>query len=787
MLKTKFMLLMGILFSIPVQAGGNLLAVKVLGSESRWFFVCGNPAPVMKFEENSEWKRVDKSSVVIKPGSALDLSVLVDKPAGKYGRAVVGSGGWLAFEKNPDVPVRFFGFNRLELLRQTQDFSNEEFKKRATKLARAIRRQGYNMVRFNEPARFLCRGVKEDMTINPEMMDRFDFLLAEFKKEGVYSHVILLAYGLFYHNGGKGDGDVYGERNVNKLRMYLGEKNMRQRFRFGVDALLNHVNPYTGLAWKDDPVIAIVEFYNEQELGNARYRILKKKFATFYPKAISLLKQQWRTWLQNRFGGNSTNVLIKELNGTPLAQAPLPPVHKKKMPLLLNAFDLFIMDVEAEQVSWYENVVRKAGYRGITVQHNQSRRIGEAFVRWKKMRAIDIHSYFCHPKREPGKKGRIVEQDSSIEKMADYWRETNAGRFSGRPFFVSEYNHSFRNPYQYEGGLVFAAYSALQGHDALMRHSYAVVLDTSKFKMNAFSIGNNPISRASEFLSACLFARGDVKKSPHLVELKLSKDFTESACAMSEAISPKETLSSLLTGFCIAFPWAEKPKNLPACRKPDLTIVPTGTAHVNTEEWFSDVIDDGVNNTSYTATIVDKMKKRGILPPENQTDPKKGIYQSDTGEIIMRSEEKLLKVITSRSEAICIQAGKSEKLNHLEIISSSVPASIAVCSVDGKPLETSSRIVLIYSTVVANKEMELSGDGRIGIKNGDEMVTLMRTGKLQFTLKNSMGAKMALYSLGLDGSRQEKLPFEYSDGVVKIKLDTAQLRAIAPFFELVQE
>ncbi|HBJ95782.1 MAG TPA: hypothetical protein DDZ11_04835, partial [Lentisphaeria bacterium] len=47
--------------------------------------------------------------LAIKKGSALDLSAIIDAPAGKYGRTVITPDGHLAFEKN-STPQRFLGF-----------------------------------------------------------------------------------------------------------------------------------------------------------------------------------------------------------------------------------------------------------------------------------------------------------------------------------------------------------------------------------------------------------------------------------------------------------------------------------------------------------------------------------------------------------------------------------------------------------------------------------------------------------------------------------------------------
>ena len=40
------------------------------------------------------------------------------------------------------------------------------------------------------------------------------------------------------------------------------------------------------------------------------------------------------------------------------------------------------------------------------------------------------------------------------------------------------------------------------------------------------------------------------------------------------------------------------------------------------------------------------MKRKGILPAGNITDPARGIFQSDTGEILLNAPEKKMTVVT---------------------------------------------------------------------------------------------------------------------------------------------
>ena len=200
----------------------------------------------------------------------------------------------------------------------------------------------------------------------------------------------------------------------------------------------------------------------------------------------------------------------------------------------------------------------------------------------------------------------------------------------------------------------------------------------------------------------------------------------------------------------------------------------------------------GGNSESESTTFsldaaVRHMKKIGVLPAENVSLPSEGIFQSDTGEITMRTRENLLKVATPRSDAVTLEAATGERVGRMKVIQTSVPALVAACAVDGKELGRSKRIVLIYATDTANTGMELSPDRKTLVRLGEPPI-LMQAGKLEVKLINPNGAKMSLYALGLDGSRREKLPLKVRKKSLSIVLDTGTLKGgVTPFFELVAE
>jgi len=446
-------------------------------------------------------------------------------------------------------------------------------------------------------------------------------------------------------------------------------------------------------------------------------------------------------------------------------------------------FMLFCDSLSRECFDWYAGIVRGLGYKGLVSQYTLAFTAGGSEVRYEKSQ-VAIDNTYIHPGGAPMPRcpwGSKCQQGSSVGEGGGYWRNAAASRFEGRPLFITEFNHAFWNQWQHECGLLFGAYSAFQGFDALVVHDRRAILKVTA-ATDSFNVDNNPVARANEFLAACLHLRGDVKPAIHRVELEIPEDFSGSA----KAVSIEQAKTGFMTGFSIAFPQAKTAPGTVRPSKPDVSIGAASGSSVKMGEWAAEVL--AAKDARFSIDSFAKLlKEHGVLPKGNISNPSEGVFQSDTGELTMRTKEKLLKLAARRSEAVSLDAGRSEAIGSLSISNSSVPALVAACSVDGEELSASKRIALIYSTDAANTDMELSGD-RVDMVDLGRLPVLMRAGKLDMTLKNSNGSKMALYALGVDGSRKERLPIQCQDGLIKISLDTAALKnGPTPFFELVAE
>ena len=273
--------------------------------------------------------------------------------------------------------------------------------------------------------------------------------------------------------------------------------------------------------------------------------------------------------------------------------------------------------------------------------------------------------------------------------------------------------------------------------------------------------------------------------SKKLVALTIPKEFLESDGNGMRAPSGEQTKLALMSGFSLAFPWAPTPKGISAGRTPDLAVLPAGAADVEIHGWFTNVSERTVGGKFSLDRTVKEMKMRGILPQNNISVPSKGIFQSDTGELTMRVREKLLKVVTPRTEAVAMAEGKAERLGAVSVLKNSTRGCVGVTSIDALPLPESRRMVIVYATEVVNSGMEL-GAGRARLVKPGSGPGLLRTGKFTLSIQNRNGGTWKLYALTLAGEREEELPVEYRNGALTLSVNTAKLKgANTPFFELV--
>ena len=729
---------------------------------------------IIEYRAGKEFAPVSMENVAVKAGSALDLSANIDAPAGKYGRLVPAPDGTLTTEKDPSRKVRIFGGNGLPKA-LWHDGTDEEFRRDAALFAAAFRRQGYNGYRMHGIDKILTIGSKEALELNTKFLDRWDYLISEMKKQGCYFHLVIFSFGLYEPEAN--NEKTFQNRRAHKLMMYAGREFERERFKAGAKLLLEHVNPYTGLAWKDDPAIAIVEFYNEQYDGLCTLPFVE----TTFPKEYAFFMDKWHDFLKKQFKNTPASKLPAELkNGFKVARP-----DEKVSPQLLHAWDDFRKELINENNEFCTRVVRELGYEGIVTNNTFPQSIFSAGS-WESIQAVDGHNYFQHPSGWGGK-GSIIRQLSDAEKEASLFRGLNGERLAGRPYMVGEFNHCFWNKFQHEMPLTFTAYAVLNDFSTHMILCDPVWLKIPKMflRANIFDVGRSPVQRAGEFFSSLYFLRGDVTPAPHRVDCAVSYKWLKESRFINGAASGEQGKLGLLTNYSQRFVDLPRLKTAFAPPKADLTVAPAVGGEVTTDGWDNEIGEDiGSYNLNDSVQL---LRKKGILSADNITDPAKGIYQSETKQITMRRNDKLIKVVTPKSEAVSLLENRSEKLDALTVKGVSVPALLGAAAVDGSALKDSKRIVFVCATRMANHGQKMEADDETLIDLG-WAPSLMQTCKFTVELTNSNAENLRCYALRLDGERTREIPLVKSGNTVELSVDTVELeKDLTPFFEIVAE
>lgn len=253
------------------------------------------------------------------PDNASSVAHLLDAPAGKHGFVRVKDGRFVT----DAGPLRLHATN----LTGPANFPTHE---QADKLAARLARFGINCVRLHYMdeayGNFMIEKVQgliaEDpatqRNLDPQRLERLDYLIAALKKRGVYVDI-----------------NLHVARHWDE-RDGFGGKNQRPGFDKGLDnfeprmielqkeyakKLLTHVNPHTGLAYTDDPCVAVVEINNENALfnqyhGGAIDRLPEPCAGEF--------RKQWNAWLVKKYASTAAMMEAWKWKPVPLGEEQIP-------------------------------------------------------------------------------------------------------------------------------------------------------------------------------------------------------------------------------------------------------------------------------------------------------------------------------------------------------------------------------------------------------------------------------------------------------------------------------
>ena len=733
-----------------------------------------------------EWRPVDTSDLVVKAGSALDLSGLVDRsPAGTWGRVTVDAAGRLVFEKRPERELRFFS---IQLLPGStigmQYMSHAEVEA----LVETIVRQGYNMVRIHGPGRFLVgpgRGAAlknqdtfplpetaDEIEFDPVAQDRLDYFIYLLKKNGIYINLDgLVSFVGFSSEVGLSIAARHS--NSAKVQMFVNPAR-RRNWTAGVSKILTHRNPYTGTALKDDPVLALLQYYNEQDI-----RLDLRDYSdAFQPLWSEFLQRKYRSYssLYAAWQGRCGDVAL--LPDGSFSQVPgiSFKVARTNTPAGID-MTRFQAERELEMTRFYQREMARIGYRGLTTQWDMATRLVHLPAR-AEMPVITMHGYHAHPSGYGGSRGITLNQKSPLAEGGSAVKRQSTARWLDRPYLITEFGFVFWNRYRHEQGLVYGACASLQNWNGIACHCNQAVLYGDA--LVSFQVGHDPVGRASELVTAFCYLRGDVRPSPHTVEIPISEEFAFGGRAMGAI--PDE-LSRMWIWSRIGLTFAGRYR---APVNADLRITPDGTAQTGGSDMFEEI--RATRGTAGLERYCARLKRDGILPGNNRSNPARGLYESDTGEIIMNVKTAELSLQTVRLEGAVLKSDHPVTLDALTVERCTVPVAVTVVSLDRRSIRNADRLLAVIATDARNSNMRFSDKEETTLESIGTLPVLVKTGRFRLAIARPDQAEFHAYALKLNGERASELPVSRRNGRLILEIDSGALpEEPALFYELVRK
>ncbi len=746
-------------------SAANWIVVAATLSENEYELPKGE---IFTITANVEWKILPlppKGGVIA--DSALDIHFLNDgKPTGTFGRVIINQEGHFAFEKNPDQAVRFLASAeaaasfRKFYTAQPQFDTHEKIQE----YVRQLRMAGYNMIRIHYLDELLLMGAEKDLDFNAKMLDSFEYLLAECGKNGIYINIDAMTSRLGYVKGSRWGWKDHPPMPGNfKFEIYYSER-VRNNWKDGVRKLFTHVNPYTGKRMVDDPTIAMVVGFNEQEFA----------LSSGSSKDYSPLLPQWREFLKKRY--ENIQALAAAWDGKFAVPASFDQleIFQKGDILRTDAFgndiNRFLESLENKIFHFYKDSLREIGYPGPVSAMNMGKSFRNAVSR-RDYDFVAMNSYHAHPSGFTNNNGGSgsISQESSIGSAGNVIRGFGSMRRYMTPYIITEHLHVFWNKYRYEQAFVTGAYSAYQDFDGLTGFGSGITVNDYS-RMMPFFINNDPIAKSQELLTAFLFLRKDVAPGKQLIRLALSSDDIMKNGAAQDALSTAQGKLILTNRFAYTC-------DLQSPQKENETVLGrSGAAGLVLDAAYTSLAADTKTSSFELDSFLNELRTKGVLPKTNHSSDAKGIFETDTAEMLMDTNRNFLQVNTPRLQGICAEAGTKAELNDFEVRQMTTRGNLALVSLDGtKPIRDANRMLLVIATNALNSGMKFEDQKMCFMLNMGNVPVLLQTGKFEVAFKSKNASAIKAYALRMDGGRLAELPLKKSGDQVILSVDTAAL------------
>lgn len=610
----------------------------------------------------------------------LDLRYLNEKQSGNNGfiRLSKDKNG---FVRGDGQPIRFWIVGT-----DAHRFKPKDMDRHARWLAKL----GVNMARLHVT---VCRKQEGSKItdLNEELINGIFRFIKAAKANGIY---VLLSPFYAHFDAPKSWKLPGGKVDMEGL-LFLDPK-LQAAYRHWTRELYTRKNPYTGMAIRDDPTVAILQIHNEdslffwtaQRLPDHHRRLLSDRFCLWLKKKYGSVQRAWDSW-GNGYKGKDPLDDIKNGRLACLRIYDLTLDGKGAFAKRQNDTAQFLAELQHDFYSTMGSYLRKELGCKQLLNATNWRTANDS-----KLKALERYSYHAldidaeneyvgsdYQHQGPNSNYRIdpghyLVNESVLSKpfeMCTNWRQEE-----GHPFIVTESAWKNPNRYQSEGPFLAAAYQSLTGVDGVAWFSCQTPgYETDPLK-RFWRVGDQfathkwnhcyPAMMAGFPANALLFRKGYLKQAQPVVRdiRDLEAIFSRKPPRIddNEAYGDQRNLPDLRPG------WKGRP--------------------------------DEINRAAYLVGPV--MTKTGGKPEESKVrdlsglfDPKAGTIRSATKELLWDYRREICTMDAPKAQGVTgflRRNGGKSPLTDVTIESDNDYATINVVSLDDLPISQSNQVLI---------------------------------------------------------------------------------------------
>lgn len=654
-------------------------------------------------DRNKDWSLWNPERDEFRP-SPIDLRKLNEETAGIDGRVTVKDG---RFHLGSGKPVRFWAVNG-----PPGELKGEDLRR----CARMLAKHGVNLVRIHG-------GVFDGKTgeFKPSSVVRFHEVVAAMKAEGIYTHLSIY-FPLWFTP----------QADLPFLRGYDGNAHPFASLYFNRDfgkvyegwwrSILTTPGP-DGKALLNNPALMGVELVNEDSYF----------FWTFNDKnlpkpQLEALQSQFAEWAKRKYGG--MDAVSKAWNGSKLpddaaGRLAFRPLYQIFTERTRRDKDTVEFLFESQRGFYQESAdyLRKLGYKGLITASNWTTANNDILGPLERASYtpgdfIDRHGYWggIHQGENAAwsvREGHVYSHRSALGfdpetpgKPKGFTHPAFDLKINGMPSMISETTFNRPNRFRTEGPLFYAAYGALQGSDSIVHFA----LDSADwnvkpgFFMQPWTL-MSPAMMGQFPAAALIYRQGMVGEGELMADLTLT---LADARALKGSPLPQQA-------------------NLDELRKADVT----GTAGARQ----SGSIDPRIHLVGRTRLNLTRVSAPDKLrDPGPFIDDKAQTITSSNRQLILNHDQRVLRIDTAKAQGMVgnLRAAGMARFSQVAISSDLDLAAVVVVSLDGKPLENSSRMLLQVMTEERPSEFA-------EVPAGNGLFRITSLGKNPWMIRNATG------------------------------------------------